>query len=429
MDTAALKAHLRSQARATAQSLRRSPGTSGLLAILIVLCASGLVGGDPVRDKLSLLVGNTILHHWYIWNVATAGLFEAAPLKLACVLPLVVWLGTRLEASWSAATGGSGGAKRLARFVGAVNVATGAASLLCAVLGYAFAGSGDGEKTAYLYDAERNAAYGPMGVVVALAVALTQEQGSRAAFQRVDAGADGDGDAGAGASFLRVRHVPLALLLLHTAPAVFLAQTAPMAVAMRRDLQFAWLGAGAAFAYLRFYERAWVAPPAEGTVAREDWAAFRASVFFPGPLKPLVGVVSTLAVALCKRAGVCRRVTAADGAGAFVLPTTGGDYSGARGVHRPASGISDAINRALVKKFTSPGGGAGAGARRPADAVSERRRQRALRALDAKLAQIAAQSAEVKLDGPTGLGQSHPLEAEVALLASGKKTLDVAPRG
>ena len=138
MDGPALKARFQAQARATAELLRRSPGTCGLLAVLVVLGAAGAFGGDATTAKLGLLVGNTVLHHWYVWNVATAGLFEASALKLALVLPLVVWLGTRLEGAWSA----TGGARRLARFVAVVNVATGAAGFLCALLGFMFHGSG-----------------------------------------------------------------------------------------------------------------------------------------------------------------------------------------------------------------------------------------------------------------------------------------------
>jgi hypothetical protein len=318
-----------------------------LVMLMSLLFAAGLL--FPGTEALFALVPGRTFGRFHLWNGATASLYEASPLFFAANVVAVRCIGRVLEPVWRA--------PKMLRALAVALLASGAASFAWACLDYA---------RRLDVDAFFAASYGADGVVAALLVGLKQEFPGRSLAQALsrtpalpvragdsDPAWDPRGDASGGrasggrASGGRASGALAGLLgrvgadraaLAHCA-----AQLAFAALGLRRNAAGTLVAAFAAWAHLRFYAR-----NPDGTVG-DPGPDFALATLFPEAVQRPVRL-------LVRATGVCGRLCGCRAA------------AGGRG------GRSDAARRDAALS---------------AREIAERRRARALRALDEKLAEIA----------------------------------------
>ena len=152
---------------------------------------------------------------------------------------------------------------------------------------------------------------------------------------------------------VHLRHIPLPLLVIYT----FLGFSLPPSVLFFHDLGLAWVSFFVAFAFIN-----WKHPSADGT-------AFALDVFFPDAVRPAMRAALILTIGFLHRFGLSGSSQRSSVYGPILPITSGSLKANASPTPRVAATL---------------------------DPVAERRRARALRALDEKLAQISREPA-VKL--------------------------------
>ena len=152
---------------------------------------------------------------------------------------------------------------------------------------------------------------------------------------------------------VHLRHIPLPLLVIYT----FLGFSLPPSVLFFHDLGLAWVSFFVAFAFIN-----WKHPSADGT-------AFALDVFFPDAVRPAMRAALILTIGFLHRFGLSGSSQRSSVYGP-ILPITSGSFT---------------ANASPTPRVAAT-----------LDPVAERRRARALRALDEKLAQISREPA-VKL--------------------------------
>ena len=102
--------------------LRASPVTHGMtaLCVLFYMFASAFSWAPAM---IALVPANTIMVHFRVWNVFTAGLYQSSLPKLLVGVPLLYVLGRRIEPRF--------GTAEFLRFVALVNLANGVCTAVC----------------------------------------------------------------------------------------------------------------------------------------------------------------------------------------------------------------------------------------------------------------------------------------------------------
>lgn len=301
------------------------PVTAALLAaLLLASCVAYL--SPASHAALMLLPGHTVLGEHAVWNVLTAFLIETHPVKLCVSVGLLLLLSPRSEPQPL-----RGMSRRLALSVLLPVTLTGLlTSFTCLMM--------------YLTTAQEQYLYAPLwgSAPVAVAVAVTAHQvGGDAPIAGVHV-----------APWVTYSSMPLLVLVV--------AGVGTYLVPVSRDFLPALLTWVLAWAYLRFVHD-YGTPGVVGDVRDE----FEFLVMMPTPLRtplrPLVKLISAVFMPL----GIFAR---AKGLGVTSLPPS----------------LMEVAGGASVAAF---GGDAKAG-RGAADPVAERRRERALAALDKKLSEL-----------------------------------------
>jgi hypothetical protein len=378
-----------------------------LVGVLVLLFLVGWAAPSFALAALALVPGRTV-NQFYLWNVATGGLLELSALKLTAGSALLLRLGARIEQLWDLPT--------LGTFVGATHVAAGAACFLLSLFRAMLNASSD-KSSQHLFATVH---FGCGGLVAAVAVAYAMEWphtslprrivallqsagfGAPAAAPR-EAGSspsvvdgstgavgggggrrgggeeeDDDDDVGGAATAVRggtltvdTAHLVSAslavLVVLHACVGLGTATD----FTFLHDTQLTVFQAAAAWVYLRFFQSH------RGGYYGNDDEHFACASFFPAALRPLTVPLSAVALRVFNCYGC---LTAAEnGNGRALLPGAPSSSSGAS-----ASRAYRQVGRAAGSRA-----GSGATAEATRDTVAERRRLRALRELDAKLAALA----------------------------------------
>lgn len=364
------------------------PRVAAAFPALIVITT--LIGAGSLFAPLSLQPGNTLLGDHNIWNVVTFALLEPNVIKLAVSVLLagrlaIIALTPTVDPTRAAAN-------RVPTTV-AVSVATAGLALS---MGYLMAYMSSGVE-AYLY----RSIYGTGPLLGALSVCAFHAAGDAPALPSL-------------APWLSTSALPLAIVVSE-----FIAQHALRA---SRGFAGTLLATGMAWTYLRFWHQYAAGSFGDGR------PSFEFIAMLPVPahpvLRPLLAVLSSLLLRL-----PLFRFTTGDGMTA--LPSTSADLPAGMSVgggSHGAAGPRQSPGHALSSGAGATGGPGtphaspealaalgGSGGVAVPDAVAERRREKALRQLDRRLAEMRAGRS-----GGSGVGTGTAVSsaAAAALAAS-----------
>lgn len=357
------------------------PRVAAAFPALVVVVT--LVGAGSLFAPLSLQPGNTLLGDHNIWNVVTFALLEPNIIKLAVSVLLagrlaIIALTPNIDPTRAAA-------HRVPATV-AVSVATAGLALS---MGYLMAYMSSGVES-YLY----RSIYGTGPLLGALSVCAFHAAGDAPALPSL-------------APWLPTSALPLAILVSE-----FIAQHA---LRVSRGFAGTLLATGMAWTYLRFWHQYAAGSFGDGR------PSFEFIAMLPAPahpvLRPLLAVLSSLLLRL-----PLFRFTTGDGMTA--LPSTSADLPAGMGSHGGAAGQRQSPGHALSSGAGATGGppgtlhgspdasALGSGGVAVPDAVAERRREKALRQLDRRLAEMRAGRS-----GAGGIAASSPAAAALAASA------------
>ena len=329
-------------------AVRELPVTIGVAAVLVLFWLFGaLVPWAPAQ--LALVPANTMMVHFHVWNVVTAGLYQSSLPKLVYAVAVVLLLGSRLEPAF--------GSQEFARFLFVVNLFNG----VCTAA--AFFG---------IYILWRSMVVlfvhisGADGIVVALLIAAVQQGGAEGTVPGVPS--------------LRLQFLPFAFFGLQTLywviwePAYY-------------DLPFTWFGTLGGWYYLRFVRRGGGGAGGGGrpaAVAGDVSEHFAFANLFPGPLRRVIRPLADFLFGVARLAGFFRgRPSGAPEDEAFLLPS---GHPGSAAAAMPQLGAAYVPGLAAPPPVQIE---ATAPPRAPLDPVAERRRKRAEEELEKRLAVLA----------------------------------------
>lgn len=379
------------------------PRVAAAFPALVVITT--LIGAGSLFAPLSLQPGNTLLGDHNIWNVVTFALLEPNVIKLAVSVLLagrlaIIALTPTVDPTRAAAN-------RVPTTV-AVSVATAGLALS---MGYLMAYMSSGVE-AYLY----RSIYGTGPLLGALSVCAFHAAGDAPALPSL-------------APWLPTSALPLAIVVSE-----FIAQHALRA---SRGFAGTLLATGMAWTYLRFWHQYAAGSFGDGR------PSFEFIAMLPPPahpvLRPLLAVLSSLLLRL-----PLFRFTTGDGMTA--LPSTSADLPAGMGVGvgvgggpHGAVGPRQSPGHALSSGAGATGGPGtphaspealaalgGSGGVAVPDAVAERRREKALRQLDRRLAEMRAGRSGGSGVG-IGVAASSPAAAALAASAAASPAVVAAP--
>lgn len=336
------------------QVARAAPASVALVVVSagLTLYTAVTARREPDADEPTLRLGelvlnpaNTALTHFYVWNVLSAHVVDVSVIKAALMLVALFQVSVKLESAW--------GSRGFLVFLGAVGATVGALANLAHLFVF-FTLSDRYFFTEYMY--------GHAGLLAAVLVGNV----------RVDA------DDRFYASQRPTRAALLPTLLGYCALAALERATEPLGAHGRwiHDAHFAWLAWLVAFALVRRYD--FSGSGGEPLFTLRPWIPddpFALDAFFPQPLRPLVRGAALVVDAVAAR--VCTCFARKPG------PTLPFLAAGAQ----PGPWHVPAVDMQQLQQPTQP-----------KNPVAERRRQRALLALDQKLAQMNNEP-EIALDG------------------------------
>lgn len=300
--------------------------TFALFGVASVLHLITYINLDWVENFFALIPVNTLMQHWYLWNVLTSSLFEKSFLRFALKGCVFVLGGMKLEKAW--------GPRVLGKLIAITAICSGGITFLF-MAGLYVSGL---EKVLFVDQ------YGFAGLCTSILVGLVKN----------------DKNFNLGVPMLRIRYTVLPFLCVYT---LFWG----LGIVVVRDLSFAWISFFVGFAYLNGVKNL-------GNCDDD----FTFDVFFPDLVRPFLRAGVLMTISFLARLGVGSNATFGP-----ILP------------HR-----SNESSFSVPKRKTT------------LDAVAERRRAKALRALDAKLAQMSReQDAPLDLDMQEDIVPSAILES------------------
>ena len=305
------------------------PVTIILLALVGVLHIATFLGNGVVR-LFALNPSRTITVHFYVWNVITGCLVETNTLKALAAGGCFFWTASKLESVRGSAS--------LIKLLTLASLGSGVAMLFLKVLLYIISGS----STKFLY----HDMYGLFGLALAATVGLVHERPDTIVVPGV----------------LLLRNIPLLFLAAYT---LIWAVAGKSEAGFCHDLGMARMSLFAAFVIVNY------------SSARRGKAPITADMFFPDKVRPALRAAVILIIGMLQRFGV------SGGAG-------GAFSSSSQSVYGPILPTVSSANGAAADERVRH---ASSKSKPVLDPIAERRRARALRALDEKLAQISKEPA------------------------------------